>query len=169
MKAYLFFIYAFLSVVVCSNAQTNTDSKFSNQTYKNISFIIPQGFEKNEIPDKAGFIHKGSASSIIVSISENTPFTINYYTPASLKMDNSSNISMINITTVSGAEAVLYTYNYQVSDQKTGQMHDFESMVLFTGNSEKNICMVCSYPMIVKKLIADAMKTSLLSVNFNQN
>jgi len=61
----------------------------------------------------------------------------------------------------------LYLLSFSVTSTDTSKkVMQFERMMLFTGDYQRTIWINASYPVLVKKLLYQVIKESLLSVEF---
>lgn len=163
-------ILTLLLVIVslnCFSQINETSGKFFKATFNNITINVPEGFEA--VQNQNGFIHKGSASTLMISEITNSPFSfsVNHFNSENLEKDGAKLIDKQTIKTISGQDAVLYTLTLSLKSKDNTTTVDFERMILLTGNENSTICIVSNYPVIVKKLIQEYLKTSMLSVVIN--
>ncbi len=163
-------IFTLLMIIVSLNgtAQTSeTKSKFYKVTVNNITLDVPEGFEA--VQGQNGFLHKGSASTLMIEEIPNSPFSFSadHFNSENLEKDGAKLISKQDIKTSSGQDGVLYTLTVSLKNKDNTSSVDFERLVLLTGNETKTICVVVNYPVIIKKLIQEPLKTSMLSIIIN--
>jgi len=116
-----------------------------------------------------GFIHPGTFSSITVTYIYGTSFlqiteglTSEYFTS-----QNTVLVSGEDVKTKSGMDGKLYLLSFSVTSTDTSKkVMQFERMMLFTGDYQRTIWINASYPVLVKKLLYQVIKESLLSVEF---
>jgi len=151
----------------CASQTTETKPKFFRATFNNITLDVPVGFE--EVQGQNGFLHKGSASTLMINEISNSPFsfTSDHFNAENLEKDGAKLIDKQELKTSSGQDAVLYTLTLSIKSKDNTTNVDFERMVLITGNENTTVYVVANYPVIIKKLIQETMKTSITSVIIN--
>ncbi len=167
MKNKILLLILFVFSISCF-AQTNENKeKFFKTTIKNITLNVPMGFEA--IQNQDGFLHKGSASTLMINEVSNSPFSFSasYFDAKNLEKDGAKLIEQQNVKTASGMDAILFTLSLSIKGQNDNPPVDFERMILLTGNDNKTICIVANYPVMIKKLIQETLKSSMLSVVIN--
>ncbi|MCK9611720.1 MAG: hypothetical protein PHR81_12620 [Bacteroidales bacterium] len=167
MKIKILSILAILIPFCCLSQENNSNNRFFKATIQNIIMDIPEGFAAVE--NQPGFLHKGSASTIMVSEINNSPvsFTFNHLNPEQFEKDGSTLVNTEKIKTLSGSDALLYTLKFMVTNKDDIKNNiEFERLILFTGDENTTICLVANYPTLVKSLISEPIKKSLFSVVF---
>lgn len=163
-------IFTLLLIIVslsCSSQTKETKSKFFKATVNTVTLDVPEGFEA--VQNQNGFLHKGSASTLMIEEISNSPFSFSadHFSAKNLEKDGASLIGQQNIKTSSGQDAILYTLTVALKNKDNTTTVDFERMVLLTGNETKTICVVVNYPVIVRALIQEPLKTAMLSIIMN--
>jgi hypothetical protein len=116
-----------------------------------------------------GFIHAGSSASIQVNEVEGSPWTlvVKGVTKEYLESQGVKYISEEMVKTRSGKEGKIYLVSFKIKSGNDPQKElEYERMLFFTGDYNKTIWINASYPVIVKSLLYDVLKESLLSVVF---
>ena len=151
----------------CFSQSSETKNKFFKATFNNITIDVPEGFEA--LTNQNGFLHKGSASTLMVSEITNSPFsfTESHFKSDNLEKDGAKLAEKTEIKTTSGQNAVLYTLNFTVKSKDNSSSIDFERLILVTGNETTTVVVVANYPVMIRKLIQEPLKASLLSVFIN--
>ncbi len=151
----------------CSSQTTETKPKFFKANVDNITIEVPVGFEK--VQGQNGFLHKGSASTLMINEIKNSPFVFSadHFNAENLEQDGAKLMDKQELKTSSGLDAVLYTLALSIKSNDNTTNVDFERMVLITGNENTTVYIVANYPVIIKKLIQETMKTSITSVIIN--
>ncbi len=162
----LTFIFCIVSFS-CFSQTSETKNKFFKATFNNITIDVPEGFEA--VPNQNGFLHKGSASTLMVSEITASPFSfiLSHFNSENLEKDGAKLTDKIEIKTTSGQDAVLYTLGFAVKSKDKSSSVDFERLILITGNETTTVVVVANYPVMIRKLIQDPLKISLLSVIIN--
>ena len=162
-------IFALILFAVSLNGFGQTagnGEKFRPESCAGVYILVPEGFARIADTAQPGFLHQGSATTIIVRKIQGSAFVRNYYTPEAMSKNDGRVQKMESIMLEGGKEAVLYTFAYTLRDTKTGQDYEFERLMLFTGNQDFTCCIIATYPIIVKKLIFDPVYQSITSVSF---
>ncbi|HOY33035.1 MAG TPA: hypothetical protein PKW80_14240 [Bacteroidales bacterium] len=151
----------------CFSQTKESGSRYFKASFNNITIDIPDGFEA--VPNQNGFLHKGSASTLMINEISNSPysFTVSHFKPENLEKDGAKVTEMQEIKTAAGQDALLYTLTLTLPGKDNTTKVDFERMVLLTGNNNTTFCVVASYPLIIRDLILEPLKTSMLSVIIN--
>jgi len=167
MKIKIFTILLILVSWGCSAQTTETAPKFYKAKVNNITIDVPVGFEK--VQDQNGFLHKGSASTLMINEVANSPFvfTADHFKAENLEQDGAKLMDKQELKINSGLDAVLYTLTLSLKSKDNTANVEFERMVLITGNENTTVYVVANYPVIIKKLIQETMKTSITSVIIN--
>lgn len=151
----------------CFSQSSETKNKFFKATFNNITIDVPEGFEA--VTNQNGFLHKGSASTLMVSEISNSPFnfTVSHFNSENLEKDGAKLTEKTEIKTTADQDAVLYTLSFAVKSKDNSSSVDFERLILITGNETTTVVIVANYPVMIRKLIQEPLKTSLLSVIIN--
>jgi hypothetical protein len=167
MKIKIFTILLIMVSWGCASQTTDAKPKFFKENVNNITMDVPVGFER--VQGQNGFLHKGSASTLMINEISNTPFnySANHFNAENLEQDGAKLIDKQELKTSSGQDAVLYTLTLSLKSKDNTSNVDFERMVLITGNENTTVYVVANYPVIIKKLIQETMKTSITSVIIN--
>jgi hypothetical protein len=167
MKIKVLSILLIFVSLACTSQTNETKNKFFKATLNNITMDVPEGFEA--VKGQNGFLHKGSASTLMINEIANSPFSfsVNHFNSENLETDGAKLINKQDIKTSSGQDAVLYTLTLSIKSKDNNTSVDFERMILMTGNENSTICIVANYPVIIKKLIQETLKTSMLSAIIN--
>lgn len=167
MKIRILTLLLIVASLACVSQTKEAPSKFFKATVNHVVLDVPAGFEP--VSGQNGFLHKGSASTLMIEEIPNSPFSFaaEHFNASSLEKDGARLTGQENMKTSSGQDAILYTLTVPLKNKDNTTSADFERMVLITGNETKTICIVVNYPVIIKKLIQEPLKTSMLSVIMN--
>lgn len=129
-----------------------------------ITIAPPAHFVKSET--FPGFLHPGTAASILVKHSVGVPFV--HYTGTEAK-DNFEKqgltvVSEEELKTNSGKKAFLYVLSFTVEENEKEMV--FERMIFLTGDYNNTVMLNANYPQIVRELLYEVLKESLLTVQF---
>ncbi|HQI70200.1 MAG TPA: hypothetical protein PLT47_05585 [Bacteroidales bacterium] len=167
MKIRIITLLLIVASLGCSSQTNEAPKKFFKATVNNVTLDVPEGFEA--VTGQNGFLHKGSASTLMIEEIPNSPysFSAEHFNATNLEKDGAKLTGSDKIKTSSGHEAILYTLTVPLKSKDNTTTADFERMVLLTGNETRTICIVVNYPVIIKKLIQEPLKTSMLSIIIN--
>ncbi len=108
-----------------------------------------------------GFIHPGSSSTIQVTEIPEIPYvmytkglTASYFEKQGVKL-----ISELDVTTTKNKPGKMYIVSFSSNGV------EFERIMLFTGDYNHTIWINANYPVMVKFLLFDALKRSVLTVD----
>ncbi len=163
MKIRVFSVLLFLISSACFS-QNSDNSKFFAAQVGNIGIDIPDGFEV--IQNQHGYIHKGSASTLFITEMEKVPFSFagQHFNNENFEKGNAKIISTQKVKTQDGNDAVLYTLTLNITAKEGNKTIEYERLILITGNESTTVFVVANYPVMVKKIIEEPLKASLLSV-----
>lgn len=109
-----------------------------------------------------GFMHPGSSSTIQATEIQGTPYvlytkalTADYFEKQGFKL-----VSKEDIKTKDNKNGTLYTVTFTVKGI------DYERMMFFTGDYNRTVWINANYPVMVKFLLFETLKRSILSVQF---
>lgn len=109
-----------------------------------------------------GFIHNGSSSTIQVNDIIRGPYvfitpklTSEYFAKQGFTL-----VSKQDTITKSGMQASIYTVTFTASGT------NYERLMIFTGDYERTIWVNANYPVVMRFLLGEVLKESLLSVEF---
>jgi len=169
----IFFLIAAFST--CVNAQALSDKQKDSllNTYVTIpgtkvQFVPPAYFKPFAKDGKFGYIHEGASSTISFQIADGTPYlmTIHALTPEFFKSQNLTLVSSENVRTKEGIDAKIYVVSFKVKSKDGKQEYEFERIMFFTGDLSKTIWINANYPVVVKKMLFEVLKQSILTVKF---
>ena len=111
-----------------------------------------------------GFIHGNTASTILITEMPNTNvvMVMESMEQADLSSQGVTKISEEEVTLNSGDKGTIFLVSFVVDDIP------FERMMFFTGDYQNTIKVDVNYPAKFKSLVYDALKASLLTVEFSQ-
>jgi pyruvate/2-oxoglutarate dehydrogenase complex dihydrolipoamide dehydrogenase (E3) component len=78
-----------------------------------------------------------------------------------VKMINSENVK-----TKSGKDGKIYVVSFKAKSKDGKQEYEYERLMFFTGDLSQTIWIEANYPTVVKKILYDVLKSSLLTVQF---
>jgi hypothetical protein len=164
MKIRVILIAFLLISASCMSQNTDIPAKFFSATVGNLQINVPEGFEA--IQNQQGFVHKGSASTLLITQMEKVPFTFaeDHFTKQNFEKEGARIVSTEKIKTTEGKDAILYTLNLNIATKDGSKTMEYERLILVTGDVNSTIFLVANYPVVVKKIIEAPIKTSLLSV-----
>jgi hypothetical protein len=116
-----------------------------------------------------GFVHAGSSATIQVNEVEGSPWTlvVKGVTKEYLESQGVTYIGEEMVKTNSGVEGKMYFVTFSVKSAKNPEeMIEYERILFFTGDYNKTIWINANFPVLVKGLLFDLLKESLLSVEF---
>jgi len=118
----------------------------------------PEYFEKAE--QFYGYIHKGSASTILIQELAGTSYLLiqQGMTPEYFAQEGFTYISEEEVQTSSGLSGILYRMSFTVQET------EFERLMFFTGDYHRTFWLVANYPAMVKDQMFGVMKKSLLTL-----
>jgi hypothetical protein len=119
-----------------------------------------------------GFIHVGTSASITVQELDNISYLqiIEGLTPEYFAKQNVTVLNSEDVKTRSGMTGKLYTLGFStVSNDSAKKILHYERLMLFTGDYQHTIWLSANYPELLKKVLYNVLKESLLTVNFKQN
>lgn len=109
-----------------------------------------------------GFLHTGSSSTIQASEVQGTPYVMytKGMTPEFFEKQGVKLISEEDVVTKNNKKGKIYIVTFSSNGV------DFERMMLLTGDYDHTIWINANYPVVVKFLLFDVIKKSVLSVMF---
>ena len=173
IKFSLIILITFCYSVVFSQDTSQTIKKLEPRTQvagTHFSIQPPEHFNYSEKLN--GFIHPGSASSIVITEAENISWiqACQDLTPENLSGQNVSLISMEDIQLKNGMKGRFYVMRLIVaSNDSTKQNMEFERLMLFTGDYHRTGWLNANYPSLLKPVLYDILRESMLSVEMNES
>jgi hypothetical protein len=163
MKIRVLSILFLLISSACISQNSNTGKFFAAQV-GNIAINIPDGFEA--IQNQHGYVHKGSASTLLITEMEKVPFSFaeQHFNNENFEKGNAKIVSTQKVKTLEGKDALLYTLTLNIATKEGDKTIEYERLILVTGNENTTVFIVANYPVMVKKIIEEPIKASLLSV-----
>lgn len=155
------------------NAQTSGDSSLTSpDTIVEGSRVLISGIGVSLVPpahfvqsdDFNGFIHLGSASTLVITREEGTPF-IFYKTKKVAQNFEAQGIDFLGMEEIKGdhgTKGILYTLSFTVEEIT------FIRLIYITGDYNAAIIVNANYPEMAKELMHDIMLESVLSVSYTK-
>lgn len=175
MKRFLFLLI-FSQIVFCASlyAQDNgkpdldayilkdLDSTYTEFINSGASIRLPMHFEPFTQNEHNGFIHVGTASSIMAQMIDSTSFisvTANMTKEVFLKQ-GAELITEIDLKTEEGRPAKAYILRFVVNDVPINRI------MFFTGDYESTLLLTANYPELFAGLLKNVFLASFLTVQF---
>lgn len=162
----LILITGFLAAACSLYAQSPSDSTVSN--LEDSVYHVPNTNVRMQPPKEFkpfgpahGFIHLGSASTIQVNEIEGTPWPVIVNGMTQEHFD-SQEVELISGEEIDseGKHGMMYLISYVVKET------EFERIMYFTGDYNNTIWINANYPAIMRPLIYNAMRQSVLTAEF---
>ncbi len=125
-----------------------------------VKFVPPEHFKY--LDNINAFIHLGSASTIHISEIEDSPYIM---VTAGLTEEHfiSQGVELISkedVKTKNNKDGIMYIVAFTVKEV------EFERIMYFTGDYNKTVWVNANYPVLVKNVLFNVLKESILSVEF---
>ncbi|MBI4646625.1 MAG: hypothetical protein HY738_08565 [Bacteroidia bacterium] len=158
---FLLFLIAIICPLVLSAQKAELQDTIIHVPGTKVRMIPPKYFLPNE--QIKGFIHQKSASTIQVNEIEGTayPLIVDGMTDVHFASQNVELVSKEEINTDDGKHGMLYVVSFTVKEVK------FERIMYFTGDYNNTIWVNANYPVLLKPLIYNTLRQSLLTVEFD--
>lgn len=126
---------------------------------------IPAGF--TALDDGSGYIHPGSASSIMINNIAGSPFEQVVQTMQKGQLENNGNtlIRSESVKTHAGKAAMIYYLTFTTRSKDGKQDVPFERIIFLTGDAVHTLWITANYPAAIKKYIESEIMECLLSVS----
>ena len=173
------FVLLFILTIVFNNSwsQKLTEQQKDSMLTTYISVpnstikIIPPAYFKPFTNDgKFGFMHVGASSTISFKVIPGTPYLMNdefsKLIEQSFEKQGVKLVSSENVKTKAGKDGKMYVVSFKAKSKDGKQEYDYERLMLFTGDLSQTIWIEANYPTVVKKILFDVLKLSLLTVQF---
>jgi hypothetical protein len=132
------------------------------------SFIPPIYFNKINQEGALAFIHPGAFASVQLRVVDGIPYT-RISESVNEETMNPQGVQVLvreDLTTLSGAEAVMFLLSYTVESTENETPINFERLMLFTGTYQMTVWIEANYPVQARSLLYNVLRESLLSVEF---
>ncbi len=169
----LLFLLIFLVNETWSQKLTQQQKDSMMTTYINvpnssIKIIPPAYFKPFSKDGKFGFMHEGASSTISFQVIPGTPYLM-IVQGMNDEFFNKQNVKLISsedVKTKSGKDGKMYIVSFKVKSRDGKQEYDYERIMFFTGDLSQTVWINANYPVVVKKILYDVLKASLLTVQF---
>ncbi|MGM0651047.1 MAG: hypothetical protein ACQES1_11160 [Bacteroidota bacterium] len=139
-----------------------TESKFKNTS---ISIRLPKHFNEFSNGAVSGYMHTGTASSIVAFERNDAPFmlTQDSIRPEQLTGDSAKLVLQEDLKTYNGAHAKLFIVEFTVDGVEVYRL------MFFTGNYDKTVFLQANYPKGFDKLLRKVITESFRTVKFDRS
>ncbi len=141
------------------NDLQKTESKFKHTS---ISIRLPKHFKEFSNESINGYMHTGTASSIVAFERNDAPFmlTQDSIRPEQLTGDSARLVFQEDLKTYNGAHAKLFIVEFTVDGVEVYRL------MFFTGNYDKTVFLQANYPKGFDKLLRKVITESFRTVKF---
>jgi hypothetical protein len=154
-------IVLLLSLVISLSITAQEKTFFAED---NVSIVAPTGFKKVDF-FKGFFNYSNGASIQIESVTDIAYVLVaEGFTQQNLEAQGVTLIKKENITNPNGQNGILITLRFNVTENE--EIRQYERLSYLTGDMNKTIFLNANYPVLVKDLVYEAIKTSLLTAKF---
>ena len=133
-------------------------------TGTHVSITPPEKFNYSE--KLKGFVHPGSAASVIVTEAENISWiqASQSLTQSALNGQNASLLTQEDVVLGNGTTGRLFTLRIILaSNDSTKQDIEFERLILFAGDYHYTMIINANYPALLRSVLYPTLKASMLS------
>lgn len=154
-------VIVLFSMLVALSLQAQEKVYFAES---NISIVPPVGFK--QVDFFKGFFNYSNGASIQIESVDSIAYLLvaEGFTQANLTSQGVTLISKENITSPSGQKGILVTLRFEVSQE--GETRQYERLSYLTGDMNRTIFLNANYPVLVKELVYESIKTCLLTAQF---
>lgn len=133
-----------------------------------ISIMPPEKFNYSD--KLKGFVHPGSAASVIVTEAENISWiqASQSLTQGALNGQNASLLTQEDVVLDNGTTGRLFTLRIILaSNDSTRQDIEFERLILFAGDYHYTMILNANYPALLRSVLFPTLKASMLSAEIS--
>jgi hypothetical protein len=138
-------------------------AEYSDFKNTSIELRLPKHFTKFENENLSGYMHKGTASSIVASERTDAPFmlTQDSIRPEQITGMGVELVSQQDVKTYDGAPAKVFLVEFTVKEVPVRRI------MFFTGNYNKTVFLQANYPKGFDKLLRTVIIESFRTVKFD--
>ena len=131
---------------------------------QNISITPPEGFK--QVDFFIGFFNYSNGTSIQIETVDSVAYVLvaEGLNNENLNAQGVTLISKEKVTNVHGKSGILVTMEFEVT--QNDEIRKYERMSFLTGDMNTTIFINANYPVLVKELVYESVKNSLLTAKF---
>jgi hypothetical protein len=150
-----------LSLIISLSLSAQEKVYFAEQ---NISITPPTGFK--QVDFIIGFFNYSNGASIQIQKVDSVAYVLvaQGLSNENLNAQSVTLISKENVTAANGKKGILVIMEFEVTQNE--EVRKYERMSFLTGDMNNTIFINANYPLLVKDLVYDAIKNSLLTAKF---